>query len=153
MVATSLLRKSWPRKSSTIRTLEGLGFKAKRFVAKSWFNPYTEKEKVNEEKDRIKRKNLFSYDKIWNGNENRPGEMDLREELLILKGPTCNKCRETFHPSELQMDHIIVRAKFKDPKDADKLENQQLLCTKCHRAKTKIDLKVLLCREKRQMRM
>jgi RNA-directed DNA polymerase len=128
---------------NSLKLVEPSEYKAKRFVAKTWFNPYTEKEKVKEEKDRMKRESLFSYDKIWIGNENRPGEMDLREELLILKGPTCNKCRDTFHPGELQMDHIIVRGKFKDPRDADKLENQQLLCTKCHRAKTKTDLKVL----------
>ena len=118
-------------------------YKAKRFVAKTWHNPYTEPEKVKREKDRIKRESHFSYNRIWNGNEIRPGEMDLREELLLLKGPTCNQCGKTFHPSELEMDHIKARARFKDSTDADKLENTQLLCTDCHRAKTKTDLKVL----------
>ena len=33
--------------------------------------------------------------------------------------------------------------KFKAPTEADHLENLQVLCTKCHRAKTKTDLKVL----------
>jgi 5-methylcytosine-specific restriction endonuclease McrA len=30
-----------------------------------------------------------------------------------------------------------------NPLDADRLENLQVLCTDCHRAKTKTDLKVL----------
>ena len=73
--------------------------------------------------------------------------MDMREELLLLKGPACQKCGKTFHPSELEMDHIIARKKFKAPTEADKLITQQLLCTECHRAKTKTDLKVLVRRE------
>ena len=45
--------------------------------------------------------------------------------------------------SRLEMDHTIARKKFKAPTEADKLITQQLLCTECHRAKTKTDLKVL----------
>jgi RNA-directed DNA polymerase len=120
-------------------------YKNKKLLVRTWHNPYTEKEKVKEEKDRIKRESLFSYDALWTGKErgNRSGEMDLREELLYLKGPRCQKCGNTFHPSELQMDHIVARARFKKPTEAERLENQQLLCTDCHRAKTKADLKVL----------
>jgi len=118
-------------------------YKPKRFVARTWHNPYTEPDAVQSERDRIKRESLFSYNQVWGGNEDRSGGMDRREELLLLKGPTCAECGKTFHPSELQMDHIIVRARFKDPKKADRLENQQLLCTNCHRAKTKLDWKVL----------
>ena len=65
----------------------------------------------------------------------------MKVHFVLIK--TQQSSKKTFHPSELQMDHIILRARFKDPTDADKLENQQLLCTACHRAKTKIDLKVL----------
>jgi 5-methylcytosine-specific restriction endonuclease McrA len=43
----------------------------------------------------------------------------------------------------LEMDHIKLRALFKDPKEADSMNNLQLLCTSCHRAKTESDLKVL----------
>ena len=118
-------------------------YKAKRFVARTCYNPYTEKEKVQEEKDRIKRESLFSYNKIWTGSEHRQGNMDLREETLLRDGPTCAVCRKTFHPSEVHVDHIIPRARFKDPTDADTLDNQQVLCTDHHRAKTKTDLKVL----------
>jgi hypothetical protein len=48
-------------------------YKAKRFVAKTWHNPYTEPEQVKEEKDRIKRESLLSYDKGWDGQEIRQG--------------------------------------------------------------------------------
>src|SRR6516165_5469763 len=36
-------------------------YKAKRFVARTWHNPYTAPEKVQREKERIKRESLFSY--------------------------------------------------------------------------------------------
>ena len=118
-------------------------YKTKRMVAKTWHNPYTEPEKVKSEKERIKRESLFNYSQLWTGNENRQGEMDLREEVLLRDGPTCSTCRKISHPSEVQADHIIPRKRFKDPTDADCLENLQVLCTECHRAKTKTDLKVL----------
>jgi 5-methylcytosine-specific restriction endonuclease McrA len=125
-------------------------YKAKRFVAKTWHNPYTEKEKVQEEKDRVKRESLFSYDRIWTGEENRQGREDLREEMIFLKGtmcaiqgPDCTSRGKPLHPSEVEMDHIIPRAKFKNPMEADRMSNLQPICTSCHRAKTKTDLKVL----------
>jgi RNA-directed DNA polymerase len=57
-------------------------YKAKYFVAKTWHNPYTEKEEVKQEKARIKRESLFTFDKIWTGDTYRPGWMDLREEIM-----------------------------------------------------------------------
>ena len=39
-------------------------YKAKRFVAKTWHNPYTEKDEVKREKERIKRESLFTYDNL-----------------------------------------------------------------------------------------
>jgi RNA-directed DNA polymerase len=136
------------RKDSTFRTGSltlkmPSEYKAKYFVAKTWHNPYTEKDNVVSEKERIKRESLFSYDKLWIGETDRQGRMDLREELLLRDGPVCVKCNKTFHSSEMQMDHIRPRARFKDPTEADQLDNLQLLCTNCHRAKTKTDLKVL----------
>jgi group II intron reverse transcriptase/maturase len=118
-------------------------YKAKRFVAKAWYNPYTEPEKNREEKDRIKRESLFSYKNLWLGNEDRPGIMDRREEVLLRDGPICRMCNCTFNPYEVYVDHIIPRARFKNRTMADRLENQQVLCHECHRAKTKTDLKVL----------
>jgi len=118
-------------------------YTAKRFVARTLDNPYTETEQVRAEKDRMKRESLFTHDNAWIGKESRPGMMDLREEILLRDGPMCARCKDTFHPYEVQVDHIIRRAKFKNPTDADRLENLQVLCTHCHRAKTKIDRKVL----------
>ena len=69
--------------------------------------------------------------------------MDLREEVLLRDGPICANCKGTFHISEVQVDHIVARLRFKNPADADRLENQQVLCTDCHRAKTKTARKVL----------
>jgi len=118
-------------------------YKAKKLLVKTWHNPYTEKEQVKKEKDRIKRESLFAYDKLWLGHEDRQAGMDLREEVILRDGPVCAMCKRTFHPSEVQIDHIRPRAQFKDLTDADRLENQQVLCTACHRAKTKTDRKVL----------
>src|SRR5262249_18055883 len=126
--------------TATKRLLSPFEFKAKRFVARTWHNPYTEPEKVKEEKDRLKRESLFSYNQLWSGNEgHRQERMDLREEVLLRDGPICAECKQTFHPFEIQVDHITPRARFKDPTDADHLVNLQVLCTKCHRAKTKTD--------------
>jgi 5-methylcytosine-specific restriction endonuclease McrA len=120
-------------------------YKAKRFVAKTWHNPYTEKEKAREEKERIKRESLFSYNQLWHGEEDRQGAWDLREEMILLKGTICAirgaDCisqGKPLHPSEVETDHIIPRKRFKDPKEADSMDNLQPTCTPCHRAKTKI---------------
>ena len=118
-------------------------YKAKRFVARTWHNPYTEPEQVAQEKARIKRESLFNYNQTWTGTEERHGRLDLREEVFLRDGPICAICKNTFNPFEVHVDHIIQRARFKDKTDADKPENLQVVCTECHRAKTKIDRKVL----------
>ncbi len=128
-------------KSSTLVMPDEI--KTRKRLVRAWHNPYTEKEMVGREKERIKRESLLSYNSLWLGNEDRPGEMDLREEALLKHGPICAKCKGTFHPSEVYGDHIIARKRFKDPTEADRIENIQILCHDCHRAKTKIDLKVL----------
>ena len=125
-------------------------YKAKRFVAKTWHNPYTEKEKAKEEKERIKRESLFSYNQLWDGTENRQSEWDLREEMILTKGticaiqgPDCISQGKPLHTSEVEMDHIIPLKRFKYPKEANSMGNLQPVCSPCHRAKTKTDLKVL----------
>jgi RNA-directed DNA polymerase len=117
--------------------------KQRKRLVKVWHNPYTESEEVGREKERIKRESLFVYNKIWTGYEHRPEGMDLREEILLRDGPICANCKKTFHPSEVHVDHIVLRAKFKNPTDADRLENLQVLCNECHRVKTKTDQRVL----------
>src|SRR6266571_327928 len=102
-------------------------YKAKRFVARTWHNPYTETDKVRAEKDRIKREILLTHNETWIGNENRHGDMDLREEVLLRNGSICATCKQNFYPYEVQVDHITPRARFKNPADADRLENLQVL--------------------------
>jgi hypothetical protein len=96
-------------------------YKAKRSVARTWHNPYTEPEKVKEEKERIKRESLFSYNQSWDGNEERYGWGDLRDEVIFIKGTicalnlpdTCESKGRPLHPSEVEIDHIIPRNRFK----------------------------------------
>jgi hypothetical protein len=116
--------------------------KAKRLLAKTWHNPYTAKEAIIREK-------LLILESLWSGKD-RHGMMDLREEVIarkgticVINGPDCESQGSPLHPSEVEIDHIKPRRRFKYPKDADRIENQQVLCTKCHRAKTKNDLEVL----------
>jgi 5-methylcytosine-specific restriction endonuclease McrA len=154
-------KRSMPRILREFRRGESLGtktriltmpteLKASKLLMKTWHNPYTDKEEVGKEKDRIKRESHFSYDNLWTGQDHRQMRMDLREEMMLLKGtvcaiqgPDCLSQGKPLHPSEVQMDHIILRAKFKDPQEADSMDNLQPVCTPCHRAKTKTDLKVL----------
>ena len=70
--------------------------------------------------------------------------MDIREEVILLKGTTCYLCGIELHPSEVEVDHATKpRAGFKDKTEADRMKHLQPICTSCHRAKTKTDLKVL----------
>ena len=111
-------------------------YTAKRHLAKTWHNPYTDKETIIREK-------IIAYESLWTGNEDRKGYMDLREEVILLKGTTCYICGRDMHPSEVEIDHDTPRARFKDKTEADRMKHLQPLCTSCHRAKTKTDLKVL----------
>jgi 5-methylcytosine-specific restriction endonuclease McrA len=89
------------------------------------------------------REKLLAYDDLWTGKEDRPGWSDLREEVILTKGTTCYVCGTILHPSAMEIDHVIPRARFKDPTEADRMKHLQPICTSCHRAKTKSDLKVL----------
>jgi group II intron reverse transcriptase/maturase len=111
-------------------------YKAKRYMAKTWHNPYTEREAIIREK-------IVAYESLWIGHEDRYGYMDLREEVILLKGTTCYLCGMEMHPSEVEIDHDTPRKRFKDNTEADRMKHLQPLCTSCHRAKTKDDLKVL----------
>jgi 5-methylcytosine-specific restriction endonuclease McrA len=113
-------------------------------LVKTWHNPYTAKEA-------IVREQFIWYESLWSGYEkDRPGWNDLREEVILLKGtvcaiqgPDCISKGNPLHPSEVEIDHIKLRKRFKDPTEADRMDNLQVTCTPCHRAKTKADLKVL----------
>lgn len=122
--------------TTTIKLSMPNKYTLKKLRTKTWHNPYTGNEKIVRER-------FFSYDKLWTGHEDRHGWRDSREEVMLLKGTTCSRCGAELHPSEVEVDHIIPRARFKDPREADRMGNLQIFCTPCHRAKTKIDLKVL----------
>ena len=120
-------------------------YKARKLLTKNWYNPYTAKEE-------IKREKILSLDNLWSGNEKRIGWMDLREEVIRLKGTICalnftDICEskgKPLHPSEVEIHHATKpRARFKDTTEADRMKHLQPVCTSCHRAQTKIDLKVL----------
>ena len=111
-------------------------YKAKRYMAKTWHNPYTEKEAIIREK-------IIAFASLWLGNEDRDGYIDLREEVILLKGTTCYMCGTVRPPSEVESDHDTPRKRFKDKTEADRMKHLQPLCSSGHRAKTKTDLKVL----------
>jgi RNA-directed DNA polymerase len=128
--------------TKTIYLINPQGFKARRLLKRTWHNPYTAKEKII-------RENFLWYESLWSGREDRHGKSDLREELILLKGticaiqgPECISQGKPLHPSEVEMDHIKSRWRFKDPKEADRMGNLQPTCTPCHRAKTETDSRV-----------
>jgi hypothetical protein len=129
------IMQKWFYGTNRIKLVSPKEFKAQKLRTTAWHNPYTAKEEIIRER-------MLLYERTWSGSEDRHGSMDLREEVLLRDGPTCNACGKTYHPSEVQVDHKVLRKRFKNPKDADRLENLQVLCTDCHRAKTKTDLKV-----------
>jgi RNA-directed DNA polymerase len=150
-ISTPEVFKRYKRTQGTITTLGTertmlvmpYSYKAKKLLAKTWHNPYTAKEAIIREK-------FLWYESIWSGYQDRQGGWDLREEMIELKGticaiqgPDCISQGKPLHPSEVEMDHIILRTKFKDPTEADRMDNLQPVCSPCHRAKTKSDLRVL----------
>jgi RNA-directed DNA polymerase len=139
MSIKKIMKRFWKDKTyrtkSQILVMPG-SFKANKLMVRHWYNPYTVK-------GSIKRELIFSYETLWTGHERRQGSMDKREEVLLRDGPICAACKGTFHESEVHADHIVLRAKFKDPLEADHLDNYQILCNNCHRAKTESDLKTL----------
>ena len=56
--------------------------KAKRLLTKTWHNPYTAKEAIARER-------LIILESLWSGYDNRHNTMDLREEVIALKGTMC----------------------------------------------------------------
>jgi RNA-directed DNA polymerase len=123
-------------RTRTVTLISPASYKAKKLVGRTWHNPYTAKEEIIREK-------LIWYESLWSGHESRQGSGDQREEVIRLKGTICalnlpDICEskgKPLHPSEVEVDHIILRAKFKDPTEADRMSNLQPVCTSCHRAK------------------
>jgi hypothetical protein len=119
-------------------------FKATRLLLKTWHNPYIASEQIIREE-------LFTWDDLWSGDETRHGRMDLREEVIQLKGTTCvlnlpGICESNgnpLHPSEVEIHHDPARKRFKVKTEADRMKHLHPVCTSCHRARTKTDRKGL----------
>jgi 5-methylcytosine-specific restriction endonuclease McrA len=109
-------------------------YKAKRLLKRTWHNPYTAKEAIRREK-------ILWYENLWTGYEDRHEWSDIREEVMTLKGTTCYVCGTTLHESEVEINHTTPHRRFKDTTEADRMKHLQPICTSCHRAKTKVDLK------------
>jgi RNA-directed DNA polymerase len=129
------------RKSNTFGTdnitlIMPTEYLSKKLWLRTWHNPYTGTEG-------IEREEFFSYDKFYSRSEQRQGWGDVKEEVFLTKGTTCAICGEPLHPGNREVDHIRPRAQFKDPTEADSMDNLQPICQPCHRAKTKRDRKVL----------
>jgi group II intron reverse transcriptase/maturase len=130
--------------AGTVKLVKPDSYKAKKRLVKTWHNPYTGS-------DKIAREIHFSYDTIWSGYQGKDNHWyDNREEVMRLKGticaiqgPECISQGKPLHPSEVEIDHIIPRWQLKDPKEVNRMDNLQPVCTPCHRAKTKTDRKVL----------
>jgi RNA-directed DNA polymerase len=133
-----IMRKYWKDgnwSTKQIKLIRPREYTAKRLLKRVWHNPYTAKEAIIREK-------VLWYDNLWLGGEDRKNWSDIREEVMALKGTTCHVCGTKLHESEVEVDHITPRSRFKDTKEADRLKHLQPICTDCHRAKTKSDSKV-----------
>jgi 5-methylcytosine-specific restriction endonuclease McrA len=112
--------------------------KTKRYMRRKFSNLYTA------EHPRLAREEVFDLDRMWLGTERRRGKQDIREAVIERDGLRCKGCgKQLEHYFEAQVDHIKSRAATKRQTEADRLGNQQVLCTDCHRAKTKSDRQVL----------
>jgi hypothetical protein len=65
----------------------------------------------------------MSYKSVRWRNEDRDGYIDLREEVILLKGTTCYICGTVLHPSEVEIDHDTPRKRFKDTTEADRMKH------------------------------
>ena len=112
-------------------------YTAKRFVARTWHIPDTETEQVRAEKDWMKRESLFTDDNawIWKGKQTW-NDGPTPKQLFSAYGRICGRCKDTFLSYEVQVDQIILRVKNRRIlRMQTDLENLQVLCTNCHRAK------------------
>jgi len=79
---------------------------------------------------------IFEIKDVWEGQDRREGSLDLRALVIERDGSICALCGLDTTEWECQVDHIVRRSMFKRPRDADALDNLQVLCTPCHRKKT-----------------
>jgi RNA-directed DNA polymerase len=109
-------------------------YKARGYYRGSPFkpNPYTTQEIVLEREELLE-------DDPWLGSEERPGMEDLRPLVLQRDGYQCVLCREAVTKATARVDHKSPVCTFKRPVDANRLDNLQTLCIRCHKLKTEYD--------------
>jgi 5-methylcytosine-specific restriction endonuclease McrA len=64
---------------------------------------------------------------------------DLRLLALERDGYRCCTCKEAVSNKTAQVDHLNPVSRFKRPVDANRLDNLQTLCIRCHKQKTRSD--------------
>src|SRR5207247_9811212 len=92
--------------TGTIKLVMPTEYKAKRYIARTWHNPYTEQDEVKKEKEHRKRESLFSYDDIHAG-ESRQGLGDMREEVIQRDCPICVYCNKGSNQTYIQILQTI----------------------------------------------
>ena len=110
--------------------------KTKRYKRKTPANPYLA------ETSNLTRDDLFDVEMAWLGNETRQGWWDMRDLILERDEHVCTQCGRSLHAYEIEVDHIKPRSGYKHPSGAEYPENYGILCTDCHRAKTKAERQV-----------
>ena len=108
-------------------------FKTKRYKRKKPGNPYLT------ETGHVARDDLCDFEKAWLGNARatRKGWWDMRDLVLERDEHVCTQCGRSLQVYEIEVDHIKPRSGYKHPAGAEHPENYGILCTDCHRVKTK----------------
>jgi RNA-directed DNA polymerase len=122
--------------AQTLRLLREIS--TKRYLPKKHNNPYTMPIQTTT------REELFSLADAWTGGESKNREsMDWRPYIIARDGQICAMCQKGFPAEQLEVDHKMPRSMFKDRREADYMENLQVLCLHCHEVKTQLDRQVL----------
>jgi len=96
-------------------------FKAKRFIART-AQPYTNQETSNRKRPVLNTKSLHHDTSGTVRNAGKDGgrcakRHPFKGTVCALHCQTSARAREALHPSEVIVDHMIPRAKFKDPRE------------------------------------
>jgi len=73
---------------------------------------------------------------VWLGNEARPGQADLRVEVLARDGYQCRFCKAPINEDTCHLHHVRDVRVFKRPADANTAANSVALCIPCHKRET-----------------
>lgn len=86
--------------------------------------------------DTITREEQIIGQRIWYGEEQRPGEADLRLQVLRRDQWQCQECNKMVTLTTSHLDHIRPVRKYKQLSNANHIDNLQTMCISCHKAKT-----------------